>query len=102
MLNRNYLTKPVLYNTGFLLNDKELRIKQGLLPQGLSNNCYVDVNTNKPANASQSMSYDIEENNLLKNPYYNNILFPIKQPYVNYGTPSVPYNCPCLRNMRAP
>ena len=37
----NYLTKPKLYNTGFLLNDKNSRIIQGLLPQGLSNNCFV-------------------------------------------------------------
>ena len=100
MLNRNYLTKPVLYNTGFLLDEKELRIKQGLLPQGLSNNCYVNVN--KPVNNDYYISHSINENNLLKNPYYNNILFPIKQPFVNYGTPSIPNECPCLRNIKSP
>ena len=99
MLNKNYLTKPILYNTGFLLDDKELRIKQGLLPQGLSNNCYVNIN--QPIK-NEYISRNIEDNNLLKNPYYNNVLFPIKQPFVNYGIPPIPYNCPCLRNMRAP
>lgn len=100
MLNRNYLTKPVLYNTGFLLDDKELRIKQGLLPQGLSNNCYVNVN--KPVNNDYYISRSINDENLLKNPYYNNILFPIKQPFVNYGTPNIPNECPCLRNIKSP
>ena len=99
MLNRNYLTKPILYNTGFLLDEKELRIKQGLLPQGLSNNCYVNVN--QPINSEYYVSNSISQN-LLKNPYYNNVLFPIKQPFVNYGIPTIPYDCPCLRNMRAP
>ena len=32
----NYLTKPKLYNTGFLFNDTDSRIKQGLMPQDLS------------------------------------------------------------------
>lgn len=88
-INYTYLTKPKLYNTGFLLNDKISRIKQGLLPQTMSNNCYV------------TSTGIINDTNLLKNPYYNNQFFPIRMPYVEYGTP-IPDNSLCLRNIASP
>ena len=85
----NYLNRPKLYDTGFLLNDRISRIKQGLLPQTMSNNCYV------------TPTGIINETNLLKNPYYNNPFFPIRMPYVQYGEP-IPDNSLCLRNIQSP
>ena len=82
----NYLTKPKLYNTGFLFNDTDSRIKQGLMPQDLSSNCF----------------YGINEKKLLINPYYNNPLFPIRGIYVNYEDKQIPNNSPCLLNIRSP
>lgn len=82
----SYFNKPKLYNTGFLLNDKVSRFKQGLMPQDLSNNCFVGIN----------------ETNLLKNPYYNNKMFPIRGLYANYEGPNIPDNATCLRNIQSP
>lgn len=89
MFTNPSLPIPKLYNTGFLLNDKNSRIKQGLFPQTIANDCFVDMNNNV-------------KQNLLKNPYYNNTVYPLKMPFVTYGTEnSVPNNCDCLQNIRA-
>ena len=39
----SYLTKPKLYDTGFLQNYSKLRMKQGLFPQELSSDCYISI-----------------------------------------------------------
>jgi hypothetical protein len=96
----NYLTKPKLYNTGFLLDDRDSRIIQGLMPQGLSNNCFVGIN--KDNNNYYYNNYNISRSNLDTNPYYNNSKFPIKQPFVNYGIQSIPDDCLCLSNIMSP
>lgn len=85
----NYLTKPKLYNPGFLYNDENSRIKQGLMPQDMSSNCYNGMSMKK-------------EKKLLKNPYYNNPMFPIRSIYVNYENPQIPNDSYCLLNIRAP
>ena len=84
----NYLTKPRLYDTGFLKNDKVSRIKQGLLPQTLSNNCYV------------TKTGFINDTKLVENPYYNNVFFPIRMPFAEYETQPIPDNAICARNLR--
>lgn len=96
----NYINKPKLYNTGFLLNDRVSREKQDLMPQELSNNCFVGIKRSK--NNDFYDNYNIVEKNLLHNPYYNNKLFPVRQPYVNYGGYGVPNKCECLYNIRSP
>ena len=82
----NYLTKPKLYNPGFLLNDEVSRNKQGLMPQYISNDCFSCMNEKK----------------LLMNPYYNNSYFPLRGIYVNYEDKQIPNNSPYLRNISAP
>lgn len=76
------INKPKLYNTGFLRDDSLSRMKQGLLPQDISSLCYIFRNP-KP---------------LEKNPYFNNVMFPIKglEPY--NGTP-IDARCPCASNL---
>ena len=98
MLFSNYINKPKLYNTGFLQDDKVSRIKQNLLPQELSNNCYVGIQ--KRVNNNFYDNYNITETNLLNNPYYNNRLFPVRQPGPNYG--SYNFSKECLNNIKAP
>lgn len=84
--NNIYLPVPKLYNPGFLLNDTISRQKQGLMSQEISNNWPTNIN----------------KQNLLKNPYYNNELFPIRGIYVNYDLPEIQNSCSCVRNMQAP
>ena len=44
----SYINAPKLYNTGFIQNYSNLRLKQGLFPQELSSDCYISVpNFNK-------------------------------------------------------
>jgi hypothetical protein len=42
MNNITYLKKPSLFKTGFLPNDSDIRLKQGLIPQNNSNLCYCN------------------------------------------------------------
>ena len=80
----NYLTKPKLYNLGFLLNDKESRIKQGLMPQTISSDCFQDINEKK----------------LRLNPYFNNPLFPIRGLYVDYNVEPKSSNAYYFKNIK--
>jgi hypothetical protein len=85
-MDKIYLNKPKLYNTGFLVNDNESRKKQGLMSQDISNNWSVNIN----------------EKNLLTNPYYNNKFFPLRGIYVDYQLPIIKNTCSCVRNIQAP
>jgi len=96
----NYINKPKLYNTGFLLDDRISRQKQNLMSQELSNNCFVGIKRN--VNDNFYDNYNITEKNLMNNPYYNNRLFPVRQPYANYGGYKISNNCECLLNIKAP
>lgn len=45
-MKTNYIVAPRLYNTGFIPESASaLRIKQGLAPQDISNDCMLDNNT---------------------------------------------------------
>ena len=83
MNNSNYLKKPRLYQTGFLVDDRKLRYKQDLLPQNLSNNSFIGID--RPVNNDYYRGFNIVEGELLKNPYYNNRLFPILEPNADYN-----------------
>lgn len=83
MIHHNYIKKSILYKTGFISDDRKLRLKQDLLPQNLSNNAFVGID--KDINNDYYRSFNIVEKELLKNPYYNNRLFPIIEPNVNYN-----------------
>jgi len=117
-MSNNYINKPKLYNTGFLLDDRKSRYIQGLLSQELTNDCFVDLNKTLPKNRQlnnrkYSLSnnppflnndfygnYSINKSNMLANPYYNNEKFPLLQPFVSYGDNfNVPDNCPCLGSL---
>jgi hypothetical protein len=82
----NYLVAPKLYNTGFI-NPKanELRIKQGLAPQDVSNAC--DYNTFSELDKYQGTQ---------PNEIHQKRLYPAKQTQLDYGLPQIPDNCPCL------
>ena len=74
------------YKLGYLQDDSVSRAKQGLPPQGLASLCYIYAKPDK----------------LEQNPYFNNVMFPLRGLYVDYGIPSIPDDCPCLVNLRSP
>ncbi len=117
-MSYNYINKPKLYNTGFLLDDKKSRKIQGLLSQELTNDCFVDLNKTVPKNRyirnrNYSLTknspflnndfygnYSITKYNMLANPYFNNEKFPLLQPFVSYGDDfSISDNCPCTGSL---
>lgn len=81
--SNNYLKKPILYQTGFILDDRNIRRKEGLLPQNLSNNAFIGVD--RAVNNDYYRGFNIVERDLIKNPYYNNRFFPILEPNVDYN-----------------
>ena len=113
----NYINKPKLYNPGFLLDDKNSRYVQGLLPQDLTNDCFIGLDKTIPKNRSINKkqysltrsqflnndfygNYSINKTNMLANPYFNNEKFPLLQPFVSYGDNfNIPDDCPCLGNL---
>lgn len=72
----NYIKSPMLYNTGVLSDSTSFRIKQGLLPQNISNNCLQNPNK-KDCNRCS--------------------LYPFYTPNINYCLNKIPKNCPCTR-----
>lgn len=109
----NYINKPKLYNTGFISVDKNSRYVQGLLPQELTNDCFIGLNKTIPKNRNLNKqhsltntpflnndfygNYSINKANMIANPYYNNEKFPLLQPFVSYGDNfNISDNCPCL------
>jgi hypothetical protein len=112
-----YITAPKLYNTGFLLDDDVSRVKQGLFTQDLSSDCFVTMpyqyryknifkntvgyNNNLYKNALQLARTSTDAP--ISRPILNkNLLYPIHNEPINYGSPSIPNNCICLENLRAP
>jgi hypothetical protein len=94
----NYINKPKLYNTGFISVDKNSRYVQGLLPQELTNDCFIGLNKTIPKNRNLNKqhsltntpflnndfygNYSINKANMLANPYYNNEKFPHEANYL--------------------
>ncbi len=85
-LNTRTIAAPRLHKLGFQSDDSESRVKQGLLPQGLASLCYIYA----------------DEEKLKVNPYFNNVVFPIRGLYVDYGMTEIPSNCPSLSNFHVP
>ena len=82
----NFLVKPKLWNLGFISNKaEELRIKQGLDPQKISNICLY-----KPEDNQQYI--DCNSKNLK----------PAKQVELEYNIPKIPNTCPCTDYIQAP
>ena len=76
----NYIIKSKLYNTGFIQFDNNLRKKQGLQPQVISNSCFNQNN----------YSNDLKNNNTCYSSMY-----PAFQPQLDYGLKDIKYNCSC-------
>jgi len=114
----SYLNKPKLYNTGFLQNYSDLRVKQGLFPQELSSDCFISVpNFNKSIYCKNCYGYDNPQNKYnalylaqqstqdkIRLPLINrNLMYPIHNDPINYGSAPPPmYNCECTRYIQAP
>ena len=78
-----------LYNTGLIVNDDILRMKQGLIPQNLASVCEA------PAYSS-----------LYKIPAYgtcnNTNLYPFPAVQFNYGQAEIPNTCNCTAYVQPP
>jgi hypothetical protein len=113
----NYLTKPKLYNTGYLLNDTNSRLKQGLMPQDLSSTCFNIIpnlpssiycknccgdNYNYLNNNVYRIAQRSTQDTLIKPMISNNPLYPIYNLPINYGPITVPDNAPCTAYIQAP
>jgi len=91
MMNYNYLSKPLLYNTGFLpSNSTYIRMKQGLAPQDLASNCYQPKTT--------LYRVPLQHNQVCN----TNNLYPINLPVINYGMKPIPNNSPSLWYIQSP
>ena len=89
----NYLIAPKLYNIGFITpNSATLRIKQGLIPQDISNACAY-TSPLKIMNVGQLNKNGVS---------LQTGLYPAKQVQMSYNLPEIPDNCPCLDYIRAP
>jgi hypothetical protein len=89
----NYLVASKLYNTGFIPpSATQLRIKQGLIPQDISNACAYTLPP-KSAYAGQTHPQRVPN---------QTGLYPAKQVQMTYDLPSIPDNCPCLDYIQAP
>lgn len=123
--------KSKLYNTGYISNDSYLRVKQGLMPQVLSSDCYVSASIGTQYNyiPKNRVSAESTKNTAFKhfNDYHSqniflpayilakqstnqklykpqinqNILYPIHNDDVYYG-PSIPNDSPCLDYISSP
>lgn len=114
----SYLNKPKLYDTGFLQNYSDLRVKQGLFPQELSSDCFICVpNFNNSIYCKNCYGYDNPQNKYnalylaqqstqdkISLPLINcNLMYPIHNDPINYGSAPPPmYNCECTRYIQAP
>lgn len=85
----NYLTPQKMFNVGFLPADSgNVRIKQGLMPQEISNDCVYTVEQYGYGNLPKECN--------------NKNMYPAKQAQMSYDLPKIPDNCPCLRYIKAP
>lgn len=99
MIGSTYLNAPKLNKIGFISsNASELRIKQGLDPQTISNVCvYISPKaTAYPTNGvPEGAHYD--QKNMRDYCRYSS-----HHTQLNYGIPSIPDNCSCLDYIRSP
>lgn len=84
----NYIKNPNLFNTGFLPDTTQLRVKQGLSPQTVSNSCFY---------AHPTLTSHPEHNMPKSSTCNQKSLKPAQQVQWNYGTPEIPNNCPCVQ-----
>ena len=87
-----YIPNPKLFNTGFLPNTSESRLKQGLLPQQISNDCQF---TEPGANLMSDMA---RVGGVCNNCY----LYPFYSPSPALAPGSIPKGCQCTRYVLAP
>lgn len=114
----NYLKKSNLYNTGYLLDDSNSRLKQGLMSQDLSSDCFNTIpnlpkflyckNCNLDTGTYNfNNSFDLAQKSSVykvRGPLINrNLMYPIYNAPVNYGSPAPPMkNCACTQYIQAP
>jgi hypothetical protein len=114
----SYFNKPKLYNTGYLLDDTNSRLKQGLMSQDLSSDCFNTIPNltnnlyckncnletggykfNNPFNLAQKSSVTKVQGPLIN----KNLMYPIYNPPINYGSPAPPMkNCSCTQYIQSP
>lgn len=87
----NYLLVSKQFNTGYLPDETDLRIKQGLAPQQITNACAYLPPT-FTAYPAQGFPYGATCNNAA--------LKPAKQVKWNYGMPEIPDSCPCTKYLQ--
>ena len=89
----NYIIAPKLFNTGFIPHtSNEIRIRQGLTPQDVTNACMYDRTIQEIVNTPNQCYPLCNKQNL----------YPAKQVVMNYDTPSPNDNCICLRYVQPP
>ena len=113
----SYINKPKLYDTGFLHNSSNIRLKQGLFPQELSSDCFIPMpNFNNSIYSKNSYGYDNPQNKynaiylaqqstpdkIILPKINNNLMYPIHNDPINYGSLPPDDNCECTRYVRAP
>ena len=88
-----YLKAPSLHDTGYIntnYNDY-LRMKQGLMPQNLSSNCYSPP-------TSYSYNVPVDRKYACNGPNF----YPITFPNVDYGSDPPANNCGCVKYVLSP
>jgi len=111
----NYIKKPSLYNTGYVLKDDISRMKQGLMPQNLSSVCFINDKVNNVGiNCKNCYNYDkvnynafalaqkSTQNKIIHPVLNKNLLYPIHNDDVNYGLREIDNRCECVRYIQAP
>jgi hypothetical protein len=91
-INRNGIlnsSQTGLYNTGLIINDNVLRMKQGLLPQNLASIC------ESPPYGSLYKIPPIGTCN-------NTNLYPFPATQYNYGQKQIPNSCSCTTYVQPP
>ena len=98
---KNYIKKPSLYNTGYVLNDDISRMKQGLMSNNslYCKNCYNDDKINYNA---FKLAQTTTQDKLIKPVLNKDLLYPIHNDGVKYGLREINNNCECVRYIQAP
>ena len=80
-----YLQRKKLYNTGYLPNTTDIRQKQGLMSQEVTNDCVDQYALRSPPTCN------------------NQTLYPLTLGFRNYGQAGmIPSDCPCARFVLPP
>lgn len=89
-MSNNIRTK--LYSTGFLTSESNnLRVKQGLPSQTISNLCFHNTNNESLQNINQNSNFKLTDKSL----------YPAKQITINYNLGMIPDNSPCLDHLKS-